>query len=407
MNVLIADDDPVTRLLLHAYVKDWGHTPTMATDGLEAWELFQEESFPIVVTDWQMPRMDGMGLVSRIRGESPSPGYVYILVLTSRSDKQDIVEGIETGADDFVCKPFDRNELRARMRAGERILALEQELAEKNRHLEDANARILAANQRMTDDLEAAARIQRAFLPHCLPTCAEASFSWHFSPCDELAGDMLSVLRLDSRHVALYVADVCGHGVAAALLSVSLARALSRLSGPDAILVEGGAQAPTLDIVPPAGVAAHLNTWIAGAESELEYFTFLYGILNLETGRFVYVSAGHPGPIHVPFASGSATFPAASPPAIGLFPESGFLEHAITLGRGDRLYMVTDGAIEAINSSGQEFGQERIRGALEKHSRLPLEESVGEFVTEVARWRGGGRQADDVSVLALRFGPVS
>ncbi len=129
MKILIADDDPVSRRLLQNYLQKWGYEVTPAQDGAEAWRLFEGGSFPMVITDWMMPELDGSGLIRRIRA-SQRPGYVYAMMLTAKSQKEDLVEGMEAGADDFLTKPFDRDELRVRLRAGERIIRLEHHLRE-------------------------------------------------------------------------------------------------------------------------------------------------------------------------------------------------------------------------------------------------------------------------------------
>ena len=139
MKVLIADDDPVSRHLLQRHVQTWGHEVTAAEDGARAWQLFTAGEFPIVITDWLMPELDGLELLRRIRALD-RPGYVYVILLTALSQKEAVVQGMEAGADDFVSKPFDREELRVRVRAGERIIRLEQHLEEQNRTLRRTQA---------------------------------------------------------------------------------------------------------------------------------------------------------------------------------------------------------------------------------------------------------------------------
>ena len=134
MRILIAEDERLTRLKLHRQLEKMGHEVVDAGDGQEAWELFQAEPFPIVISDWEMPIMNGVELVRLIR-ESETENYVYIVMLTGKSDKKDVVAGIEAGADDFVSKPFDRDELRARLSAGVRIVDLEHNLANANDRL--------------------------------------------------------------------------------------------------------------------------------------------------------------------------------------------------------------------------------------------------------------------------------
>ncbi len=139
MNVLIADDDPISRRLLHAILAKLGHEVAPAADGAEAWRLFEAGDFPLVITDWMMPEVDGLELVRRIRS-CRRPHYVYTILLTARSNKEDVVRGMETGADDFVTKPFDHNELRVRCLQGERILRLEHDLEQQNRALRETQA---------------------------------------------------------------------------------------------------------------------------------------------------------------------------------------------------------------------------------------------------------------------------
>jgi signal transduction histidine kinase len=142
MKALIAEDDPVSRRLLQGHLERWGHEVTAAASGGEAWRLFEAGTYPLVVSDWMMPEMDGPELVRRIRA-CPRPGYVYVILLTSRAEKADVVAGMEAGADDFVTKPFDREELRVRLRAGERIVQLEHTLAEQNQALREAQAALV------------------------------------------------------------------------------------------------------------------------------------------------------------------------------------------------------------------------------------------------------------------------
>jgi signal transduction histidine kinase len=129
MHVLIADDDSVSRRLLQSYLQKWGYEVTAAKDGAEAWSFFNGGSFPMIITDWMMPELDGPGLLRRIRS-ARRPGYVYAMLVTAKSEKEDLVEGMEAGADDFLTKPFDRDELRVRLRAGERIIRLERNVSE-------------------------------------------------------------------------------------------------------------------------------------------------------------------------------------------------------------------------------------------------------------------------------------
>jgi DNA-binding response OmpR family regulator len=123
--VLIAEDDAMFRKILSSWLESWGYQVTVAEDGAKAWEILQCEPAPqLLILDWMMPELNGIELCGLIREREKSP-YQYILLVTAKDDKQDLIRGLEAGADDYLPKPFDKNELRARMRTGGRILTLQ------------------------------------------------------------------------------------------------------------------------------------------------------------------------------------------------------------------------------------------------------------------------------------------
>jgi DNA-binding response OmpR family regulator len=141
VKILIAEDDPVSRRVLVANLKRFGHEPVETENGLQAWEILQTSDAPrLAVLDWMMPEMDGPELCRRLRArEGP---YVYVLLLTAKHENEDRVAGLEAGADDYITKPFQPQELRSRISAGERILALESSLAARVAELEAALAHV-------------------------------------------------------------------------------------------------------------------------------------------------------------------------------------------------------------------------------------------------------------------------
>ncbi|QDV47613.1 Sensor protein ZraS [Stieleria neptunia] len=146
MKILIADDSAMMRHVLVESLKQWDYEIVATENGAEAWERYQKERFPLVLSDWMMPEMDGLELVSRIRS-SQSTDYTYIILLTAKSEKEDLVHAMEAGADDFLIKPCDTEELRVRVREGERIIRLEQSLAEQNRRLRETQAALVQSEK--------------------------------------------------------------------------------------------------------------------------------------------------------------------------------------------------------------------------------------------------------------------
>ena len=128
MRVLAAEGNSVFQSMLRALLTKWGYDAAVARDGLEAWRILESAGAPrLAILDWMMPGMDGVELCRRVRGAGREP-YIYILLLTARTESQDLVEGTEAGADDYLTKPFNAHELRVRLRAGRRILDLQEEL---------------------------------------------------------------------------------------------------------------------------------------------------------------------------------------------------------------------------------------------------------------------------------------
>lgn len=130
MKILIAEDDPISRRILEANLLEWGYEVVVASDGGEAWEIIQQPESPnLIISDWMMPRMDGLALCREIRNMEKSE-YIYFIILTAKGEKKDIIKGLEAGADDFLTKPFNQQELKYRTRIGERIINLESRIME-------------------------------------------------------------------------------------------------------------------------------------------------------------------------------------------------------------------------------------------------------------------------------------
>ena len=405
-SILVVDDNEMNRDMLSRRLERKGYRITVAEDGSRALELIGRQRFDLILLDVMMPGLNGFEVLKFLRESHPAT-ELPVIMATAKDQSQDVVEALKLGANDYVTKPLDFPVVLARIQtqlslklAVDEIRRLKQNLAQRNEELEAANVLLKASRDRMKHDLDAAARIQQALLPAAPLETSHVDIAWAFKPCDELAGDILNIIKISSKNLCFYVLDVSGHGVKAALLAVTISRVLSPQPVPSALLK------PSLDdssgpcLVPPVEVAAHLNRRFPMDLATEQFFTLLYGVLDLETGRLDYVSAGHPEPIHLPRYGGAALLGSAGLP-IGIVEEPDYEGHDVTLQTGDRLYLYSDGIPEATNSRGEQFGKARLLGLLDQSRTLPLKESVSALLRGVEEWCGDACLNDDVSILAI------
>jgi sigma-B regulation protein RsbU (phosphoserine phosphatase) len=411
--LLVVDDDELNRDMLSRRLERKGYSVAVSEDGTGALAQVAERSFDLVLLDVMMPGLSGLEVL-RVLRERHAATELPVIMATARDQSEDIVQALRLGANDYVTKPLDFPVVLARIetqimlkRTVEEVVRLKQDLAERNQALVEANARLTRVNLRMERDLHTAAKIQESLLPRRIPSFPGARFAWHFQPCDELAGDSLNVLALDARRVGLYVLDVSGHGVASALLSVTLSRMLSPPSDPSSVLVRGGdnPDGVGLLLVPPAEVADELGRRFPFDPSTMQYFTMIYGVLDVITGEFQYVSAGHPGMAYLP-ADGPPHIIDAPGYPIGLAPFP-YESHSVTLRPGDRLYLYSDGIPEAMNAGDVLYGAGRMLSGLERGRSATLDRSVAGLLDDIRSWRGDAELRDDMSLLAVEFGPAA
>jgi sigma-B regulation protein RsbU (phosphoserine phosphatase) len=392
--LLIVDDEELNRDALARRLQRHDYEVCVAKSGREAIELLGEQQFDLVLLDIMMPGMSGLEVLKFLR-RVDSLIDLPIIMVTAKGETEDLVEALELGANDYVTKPLDfpvalariRTQLALR-RAVAHVKELEGKLDVQNRELRAATERLAAANGRHTRDLEAAARVQRAFLPVLASEVSGARFAWAFKPCSQLAEDYLNVFRLADRHAGLCVLDVAGHGVAAALLSVILSQLLTRVAG-----------GPGAGVVPPAEVVARLARELTPEATAGHTFSLLYGVLALDTGEFRFVSAGHPGPVHLTEDRPPAKLEVTGfPVGVG---GGEYKEQVVPLKPGDRLALYSDGLVGVRNAEGEHFGTRRLLAALEEGRRLPLADALGGLVRAVEGWRGDVPPQDDISVLLV------
>jgi sigma-B regulation protein RsbU (phosphoserine phosphatase) len=390
-NILVVDDVSANLQVLTGMLKDRGYKARPVPNGKLALLAARKEPPDLILLDINMPEMNGYEVCQQLKADESLRG-IPVIFISALNENLDKVKAFAIGGVDYLTKPFQMEELHARVETHLKLRRLQIEL-------EESNARLAKANGRMSRDLKAAARIQETFLPRELPRVPGTSFAWIYRPCDLLAGDGLNIVPLGDGKVGLYILDVSGHGVASALLSVTLCRLLSGPSEPSSILIRDRDDRDRQVITAPALVADELNRLFPFDSATEQFATLVYGILDAATREFRYVSAGHPGPLHVPSGSDPVLLESHGFP-IGLA-DGAYTERSVRLGAGDRLYLYSDGVPEAMNPSGKQFGNDRLVEAIGRGRSEALQESIGILLGEVARWQGSERPQDDISILAV------
>ncbi|MBN1510096.1 MAG: SpoIIE family protein phosphatase [Sedimentisphaerales bacterium] len=276
--------------------------------------------------------------------------------------------------------------------------SMTHQLQEAFARIDRQNQDLSQANLRMKQDLDAAARVQRTLLPEGFPNVQGWRFAWSYRPCDELAGDALNIIRINDRLIGLYLLDVSGHGVPAALLSVAVTRSLHSPQAGAASLVAGPGTNP--EAVGPAEVVSRLNSLYPMESNGGHYFTMIYGLLDVRTRQLRFTVAGHPGPILATSGEPPRRLDVRGLP-IGMIESARYDEAVVELRPGDRLYLHSDGLNEEINAQREEFGDERLLNAVANSGALGLDEVVESLVQSVVVWRGEDHLRDDVSILAI------
>lgn len=396
--VLVVDDDDNSRHVLARLMEKAGFTVETAADGPSAIAMVERTEIDLILLDVEMPGMTGFAVLRHLRLTHPAT-HLPVIIATARGERDDIIEGLGLGANDYVTKPLDFLVVMARVkthlshkRATDRIRLLELDLRRQNLELE-------AANQRMRHSLAIAARMQKSLLPAEPVQTPGVRFSWIFEPCDELGGDILNVVRLGGEHVLMYLLDVSGHGVPAALLSVTLSRLLTVVPGQTMLVATQAADG--LEPRSPRDVVQDLNTRFQMSESDIQYFTLFYGVLNVRRRTMTYISAGHP-PALLLSRGGCPEFLQSHNVAVGWFAETEFEERTIQLQESDRLFIYSDGCLETANPSKDQFGSDRLIEAVSSHPDS-VDDALHALLSEMTLFRGEAPALDDVSALAVEI----
>ncbi len=397
--VLVVDDSRGQRQLLSVYLRRWGFAVLESASAEEALVLCSTVQVDIILSDWMMDGMTGVEFCKRFRA-LPRDGYGYFILLTSKSEKSEIANGLEAGADDFVTKPVNSGELHARLRAGMRILSMQAQLVEKNREAAQTLDTLQALYDSLERDLIEARKLQQTLLRDRQRDYGAGAVAMMVRASGHVGGDLVGSFRIDDRRVAVWSVDVSGHGVAAAMMTARLAGYLSGSSPEQNLAFLPGPEGSRLTRTPGALMAAFNRMMLEEVQVE-QYFTMAYAEIDLVAGIARLAQAGHPHPALIR-ADGSVELVGAGGLPVGLIPGAEFEDVAIPLFPGDRLFLMSDGMTECPGPAG-DFGTEGAVALVSRLADLPGDQMLEAMVWELAAFAGSDQFPDDVSGLVFDY----
>ena len=380
-HILVVDDNLENRETLRRRLEKQGHLVVEAADGAEALAAVAKENFDLVLLDVMMPIVGGYEALQKLKAD-PDQRHIPVIMISALDEIESVVRCIEAGADDYLPKPFNPTILRARIGAGlEKKKFRDQEQA----YLEQ----IEATRARLEEELHEAERYVVSILPP--PLDAPFPTRWKFIPSTELGGDSFGYHWLDDTHFAIYLLDVCGHGVGASLLSVA---ALN--------VVRSGAL-PNTDFHDPSQVLDGLNRTFEMERHNNMYFTMWYGVFDTQTRVMKYASGGHPPAllIHPDHPPKELRTPGM---IIGAMPDIPYVSATTHVPDNAKLFVFSDGAYEIKRKaddmlSFEEFTEVVAREGFHDNAI----ERIFDFIKTL---HGEGPLDDDFSMLTVNFPPT-
>jgi sigma-B regulation protein RsbU (phosphoserine phosphatase) len=380
--ILIVDDMEENRELLSRRLSPLGYSVQMADSGQRALESVAASPTDVILLDILMPGLDGFEVLRRLKAD-PATQHIPVIMLSALDDEQGIARCIEMGAEDYLAKPFNPVFLRARVGA----------CMEKKRLRDREKAtyeKLLRSQKKLAGELAEAAAYVRSLLPASLSGAVQAD--WCFQPSAELGGDAFGYHWLDPDHLAIYLLDVCGHGVGAALLSVSVLNALRTQT------------LPGTHFSKPAEVLAALNRTFHMESQNNLFFTMWYGVYRPSNRELAFASGGHPPALLLVTEPGDKQLAIplqTEAPAVGCLEAARYSTAAREIPRGARLLVFSDGVFEILRGSDRAGTWKEFFESF----ALPEVQNLrpNERFCRALQIRGADSLEDDFSFVELRF----
>lgn len=384
--ILVIDDDRFIQILLTKLLENQGFEVRLASNGEDGLQLAREYEPAVIICDWEMPGIKGIDVCRRVKAD-PILSVSFFILLTHRTTLSDRVEGLDAGADDFLTKPLEIAEFRARLRAGLRLYQTAQEVRQSAQQLQILTEELKFQKQLLEDELKGAADYVRSLLPTPLKEIVEVEY--HFLPSIQLGGDCFDYFWLDPDYLAIYLLDVSGHGLKSALLSMTIQNIFRTRSLPDTNFYQ-----PTL-------VLQALNETFQMNDLAQQYFTIWYGVYNCQKRQLVYASAGHPPAILLsPTQTGAQVqlLKTRGMP-IGIFLDATFTSSRCDISKDSVLYIFSDGIYEFERPDGSIWN---LNNFIDYLTTIPKPDTLESLVQQI-KLKSESGFTDDCSLLQICF----
>jgi serine phosphatase RsbU (regulator of sigma subunit) len=379
-SILVVDDTPANLQVLAGMLKDRGYKVRPVPSGNLALQAARHDPPDLILLDINMPEMNGYQVCERLKADDNLKG-IPIIFISGLSEPLDKVKAFAIGGVDYLTKPFQMEELHARVETHLKLRRLQIDLEEYSQHLE-------LARERLTLDLELARGVQRGFLPLQLPEVPGYQFFAHYEAAYEVGGDYYDFIMLPGQRVAVLLGDVAGKGVVAALLMAKLS---------------ADARFCVLTEQDPAAAVTKLNSLISQSGIADRFVTLVAVILDPKSHMVTLVNAGHPSPLLYHRATrtvGEAISNEATGLPLGVLDGFEYASCQVSLEPGDSILAFTDGVTEARDVNNVELKAAGVYAAVQGEAYSPRE--LGDRVVRVVKKFANGRsQHDDIALVGL------
>ena len=371
--ILCIDDSKLNRAFIVKILTPLNISVDEAENGITGLEMIDRNSYDLILLDIIMPEMDGFGFLKEFSRDAREQ-FIPVILMTGLDDLNAKIKGLSTGADDYLLKPLNEQELIAR------VFSLLR--------LKNANSELYEKNMLIKKELEAAKKIQRYIVPSDFSFIDYPSVSGIYKPIEDIGGDFFDCYKIDENRSAFLIADVTGHGIPAAL-TMTMAKMLFSMSAPK--------------FSEASELMKEINRQMKGTLLDTQYVTAFYLIFDRSTGKLTYSNAGHTRALFYRESKNQVLALDSFGWFIGISEECEYEEKSVIVSEGDRLFIYTDGITEAKNNSGEDYGEVRLAKFLRNNHRLSGENFCNELMNSVNSFIEKTPINDDIAFLNIEF----